>query len=733
MSWHPSSVPTIVAEALRPVRDPLRTALRPGPPAPAGQVVRSLVAGVAPARAADQPPDWLYDGQRYAYARAIAALRRFRGALLAEPTGSGKTFIALAVARAFQRPPVACLVPAALAAQWRATAATLGVSVVIGSHEQASRGRLPRGTRGLVLIDESHHFRHPDIRRYAHVADFLVGRPALLLTATPVVNRIEDLSHQLRLAVRDDALAGEGLISLLGLERGGRGALAAVVISSAHCPGVPARAHRTVTPDDTAGEARVLAAMDRLALSSDPSIAGLIRAVLLRAMASSPGSLHGALRRYRRLLLQAADAAAGGRAVSRSAIRAWAGASGDQLILWSLMPDDKVSPDLMLGDAEPLEPLLAMAAALVSAPDPKLGHLRELLSDGARTLVFTGARDTVSYLRRRLEVPTAWCTGERSGIGPTTVSRAAVLARFAPGARGGPHVLLATDVAAEGLDLQGAERVVHYDLPWTATRLAQREGRVARLGSRHQAVDVVRFDPSAALERRLRQLDALARSASAPVEVGFGETDIWRWRDAVARRFGDTPAAAGVACIASPNRGVLAGVTLCGVDPHDPHRQPGALLWLGANGNILRDPEWLVSRLAEASSAQEAPVDESRVSAAIAALTAEIAAMLRRVGRMRWQQADSSGGAAAVRDRLTALARDAARKRDRPLLARLDGVLAVAAGGHTAGEIRLLGRLAHVDDASLMAALSGLPPAAAEPRNVEARISGVIVFGPAAP
>ncbi|MBI3746094.1 MAG: hypothetical protein HY264_06140 [Chloroflexi bacterium] len=42
--------------------------------------------------------------------------------------------------------------------------------------------------------------------------------------------------------------------------------------------------------------------------------------------------------------------------------------------------------------------------------------------------------------------------------------------------------LLASDVAAEGLNLQRAGRIVHYDLPWTAVRLEQRDGRALRQG-----------------------------------------------------------------------------------------------------------------------------------------------------------------------------------------------------------------------------------------------------------
>ena len=46
-------------------------------------------------------------------------------------------------------------------------------------------------------------------------------------------------------------------------------------------------------------------------------------------------------------------------------------------------------------------------------------------------------------------------------------------------------LLLTTDLASEGVNLQDASVVVHLDLPWTAARLEQRVGRVARLASAH--------------------------------------------------------------------------------------------------------------------------------------------------------------------------------------------------------------------------------------------------------
>src|SRR6185437_13969894 len=128
--WWP--VPRIVAESLAAVADPLRTALTPGPPAPAAEVARALARSLVPVESAVPPPAWLLPGQLRSFRRAVAALERFGGALIADAVGSGKTYVALAAASLRRRPAV-CLVPAMLARQWCEVAGRLGVMVEVGT------------------------------------------------------------------------------------------------------------------------------------------------------------------------------------------------------------------------------------------------------------------------------------------------------------------------------------------------------------------------------------------------------------------------------------------------------------------------------------------------------------------------------------------------------------------------------------------------------------------------
>ena len=158
--------------------------------------------------------------------------------------------------------------------------------------------------------------------------------------------------------------------------------------------------------------------------------------------------------------------------------------------------------------------------------------------------------------------------------------------------------LVVTDVAAEGLDLQRARRVVHYDLPWTPMRLEQREGRAVRLGSRHSEVEVVRFAPVPILERSLHLEATLARKAKLPAAAGLGAggRHIWRWRTELAERFGECEATAGLAQVLSPHRGLLAGFAFHSAsDPRE--RLSSTIGWLEIEGGWTETPEVIGDRL----------------------------------------------------------------------------------------------------------------------------------------
>lgn len=475
-------------------------------------------------------PHWLLPHQVPAARRIAAMLERFGGALLADAVGMGKTYVALAVATRYRR--VTALVPAALTTQWRRVAARLDAACAVCSHEGLSRGaRIPPAD--LIVVDEAHRMRNAETIRYDRCARDVGRADVLLVTATPLVNRTSDLTHLLRLFLPDNALAFLHVPSLEGAADAVRDpvfARAASRLSVARPTtilqhagiSIPRVADSEVVREP-AVPPRVLAALaqgiDGLALPGLPPGGGrhLLRAHLAHRLSSSSAAFRETLRRHLAYVdrMLASD---GNVALRRTAVRALLG-PGDDLQLelpGFLAGEDGEGPSLAELEEERGR-LLALLGATPGDghPSPKADRLCGLLARrcDARTIVFTSAAATALDLARRLgwrEV--GMVAAGRARIASGRIGTDAVLDAFAPRARaalapspsGALRVLIATDLASEGLDLQDADMVVHYDLPWTPLRLAQRVGRIARVGSPHGTAHVVWFAPPPEQERRIR-------------------------------------------------------------------------------------------------------------------------------------------------------------------------------------------------------------------------------------
>ena len=102
------------------------------------------------------------------------------------------------------------------------------------------------------------------------------------------------------------------------------------------------------------------------------------------------------------------------------------------------------------------------------------GHRRKLI-------IFTEHRDTLSYLQERISAligkPEAVVT-IHGGLGREERRKAETLFTQDKAV----EVLLATDAAGEGINLQRAHLMFNYDLPWNPNRLEQRFGRIHRIG-----------------------------------------------------------------------------------------------------------------------------------------------------------------------------------------------------------------------------------------------------------
>lgn len=153
--------------------------------------------------------------------------------------------------------------------------------------------------------------------------------------------------------------------------------------------------------------------------------------------------------------------------------------------------------DDILNDLEHLQSIHDKCINAKREPDAKLQEIarcvREEREKGRKVLIFTQSRKTADYVQNELE----GMLGESVGLVNSDVQgdrRPRILNAFSPKYNDLPqrgknkemkplpelHVLVSTDVLAEGVNLQEAGCILNYDLHWNPTRLIQRIGRVDR-------------------------------------------------------------------------------------------------------------------------------------------------------------------------------------------------------------------------------------------------------------
>lgn len=470
--------------------------------------------------------------QREAVVRLEAQLDAHGIALLADDTGLGKTYVACALARSASHPLV--VAPAAVRAVWHEASRRTDVPLSVVSHEALSRGATVTPAPDFVIIDEAHHARSPGTRRWQALAVICRSARVLLVSATPMHNAPRELAalFALRLGSEADrALAAPHRYVVRRTHRELAGTLGAAALPDV----APWRWHPA---PEHAGIADALAALPPALPPVDGrEAAPLWRLGLVRAWASSDAALRSAVRRRLARGLALEQAVAEGRPLTRAALARWT-------------HDDVVQPTLAL-DAEPPVADASALSAVVAAHIDALGGVLRILATStadaqraasvaatlqedpdARAVLFCSYSATADayWQQFRHRAGTALASGGGGRIASGPVARAELFAAMDGDAPTRRHrrdqvrLLIATDVASEGLSLTAASIVWHADLPWTPARLAQRTGRLARLGAPHARVSVHAFAPPAATADTLalrQRLDAKAHATRdvAPSDV----------------------------------------------------------------------------------------------------------------------------------------------------------------------------------------------------------------------
>jgi len=304
-------------------------------------------------------------------------------------------------------------------------------------------------------------------------------------------------------------------------------------------------------------------------------------------------------------------------------------------------------------------------------------------------------------------------TGEHGWFGAEPARREDVLRAFAPRAQSAPlparaletNVLIATDLVSEGLNLQDAVRVIHYDLPWSppGSRSAwpRRSRRLA-----HVRIETVTFLPPPPLADALAMERRLVAKRRTQSRAGAGPRGL-DWCDrlqGLAARAGPPAAPGTCAAVAGTEPAVVLVVRL--------GRQVEGVVVTDTGARA--DPARATRLLEQAAAAEPAPFDAAALERAIRQAAPLLRGRLAALEDARWR--------AVHRDRLSrrlipwvlAAARRAANERRHADLARLDGLVSRLALGMTAGEeLRLedlLARPAPLSVREVLAWHERLPP-----------------------
>lgn len=107
-------------------------------------------------------------------------------------------------------------------------------------------------------------------------------------------------------------------------------------------------------------------------------------------------------------------------------------------------------------------------------------------NQGKKVVLFSFYRKTLRYLEERLKLE-----GITSVVVYGGMDKQEALARFKD--VNGPNILLSSEVASEGVDLQFSSLIINYDLPWNPMRIEQRIGRIDRIGQESDKILIWNF------------------------------------------------------------------------------------------------------------------------------------------------------------------------------------------------------------------------------------------------
>ena len=595
----------------------------------------------------------LYKFQRDGVLGAIEKLEKLGGCIIADSVGLGKTFEALAVIKYYElrNDRVLVLCPKRLRDNWTVYTANDRRNSLSGdrfnydvlNHTDLSRengvsgdidlSHINWGNYDLVVIDESHNFRNKlnhkaKESRYDKLMRRIIQEgvktKVLMLSATPVNNRLADLKNQIAFVTegQDGALGTHGipsieatirqaqrqfnvwlafpevqrkpstLLDMLGLDYFKLLDLLTIARSRKHIEKYygtqetgrfPERLKPiNFKPDvDRAGEFSSIKEINneirRLNLAAYAPLRYVLPAKQAAYDAKYSTKVEGGDRQFRQVdreeslvhlirinVLKRMESAVSSFAltVERQLLDVKATLARldahepdvEEIDITDVDVDDPMFESLLVGkkvkvllqdvdlvrwrqeleeDRDRLSPLLKAARQIGAARDAKLAALQDAirhkvenpLNPGNRkVLVFTAFADTANYLYvhlapwalKELGLQTAMVTGTGSNrvtIPKLRNDQSTLLSAFSPRSKERPEamasegeldLLIATDCISEGQNLQDCDTLINYDIHWNPVRIIQRFGRIDRIGSINERIQLINFWPNVELEEYIK-------------------------------------------------------------------------------------------------------------------------------------------------------------------------------------------------------------------------------------
>lgn len=207
-------------------------------------------------------------------------------------------------------------------------------------------------------------------------------------------------------------------------------------------------------------------------------------------------------------------------------------------------------------DLEVLELLILMLKDITPEHDTKLQQLvadlkkkfeHPINGSNKKVLIFTAFADTANYLYEQLSgrilnecgLHTALITGSTEGkctLPKLKCTFNDILTYFSPISkdRDAIHpndtreidVLIATDCISEGQNLQDCDYLINYDIHWNPVRIIQRFGRIDRIGSKNDVIQLVNYWPDMELDDYIKLKGRVESRMKATVITSTGDDNL---------------------------------------------------------------------------------------------------------------------------------------------------------------------------------------------------------------